>query len=135
MGKTGLRQRRIFSEAVKKKAVKDIEKGVINVVGVCREYGVSGTSVYKWLKKFSTYLQPSQTIVVEMESEQYKRRELEEKLQELEAALGRKQMEIDYLNRLLDLAGKEFQVDLKKNFTGKHLNGIEGKRKGKEALP
>jgi transposase-like protein len=127
MENAGLRQRRVFSAAVKKQAVQDIERGKINVSGVSREYGVSRQAVYEWLQKFSTTLQPSQTIVVQMESEQYKRKELEAKIQELEAALGRKQMEVEYLDKLIELAGKELGMDVKKSFVGASLNGLKGK--------
>ncbi len=36
-----------------------------------------------------------------MDSEQYRSKELEKRITELEAALGRKQLEIDYLNKLI----------------------------------
>ena len=49
-----------------------------------------------------------------MDSESYKTKELEKKIQELEAALGRKQMEIDFLNKLIDQGKEELGVDLKK---------------------
>jgi hypothetical protein len=52
-----------------------------------------------------------------MESEQYRSKELEKKVAELEAAVGRKQMEIDFLNKLIEIAGDELKVDLKKNFS------------------
>jgi transposase-like protein len=130
MKKSGLRQRRIFSDELKKAAVKDIEKGRVNVSGVMREYDVSSTTVYKWIKKFSTYLQSSQTMVVEMKSEQYKSRELAQKVKELEAAVGRKQMEIDYLEKLLEIAGKELKMDLKKSFVHPPLNGSGAVIKG-----
>ena len=54
-------------------------------------------------------------MVVEDKSEVYRSKELERRLQELEAALGRKQMEIDFLNKIIDLANTEYQTDLKKN--------------------
>jgi hypothetical protein len=69
-----------------------------------------------------------------MESEQYRSRELEEKIRELEAALGRKQMEIDYLDKLLEIAGKELKIDLKKSFVTQRLNGSRGKAGQKENL-
>ncbi|MDR0791809.1 MAG: transposase [Chitinophagaceae bacterium] len=134
MRKTGLKQRRIFSIELKKAIVKDIEKGRVNVSGVMREYGISGTTVYKWIKKFSTYLQPSQTIVVEMKSEQYKSRELSAKVKELEAVIGRKQMEIDYLEKLLEVAGEELKMDLKKNFATSPLTGSGAATKSGGAL-
>ena len=54
----------------------------------------------------------------------YKTKVLETKLREAEAALGRKQMEIDILNKLIELAGAELHIDLKKNFSSPASNGI-----------
>lgn len=113
--KLSLKPRRIFSDKLKKKIVKDIDQGKVNVTGVSREYAISIQSVYRWLKKFSTHLHPSTTLVMQMDSEQYRSKELEKKVTELEAALGRKQLEIDYLNKLIEIAGEDLGTDLKKN--------------------
>ncbi|HZH37486.1 MAG TPA: transposase [Flavisolibacter sp.] len=129
--KLSLKPRRVFSDKLKKKIVTDMEQGKVNVVGVTREYDVSATSVYKWLKKFSSLLHPSTTLVVEMDSEQYKSKELANRIAELEAALGRKQMEIDYLNKLIDIAGEDLGLDLKKNISTIASTGIN-KTKGKK---
>lgn len=113
--KKTLRPRRIFSEQLKKKIIKDIDEGKTNITGAGREYQVSNVAIYRWLKKYSAHLHPSTTIVMQMDSEQYKSRELEKKVAELESVIGRKQMEIDYLNKLIELAGKDLDIDLKKN--------------------
>ena len=130
--KISLRPRRIFSDKLKKKIVQDIEKGKVNVLGVCREYTVTSAAVYKWLKKFSAHLHPSTTLVMQMDSEQYRSKELEKKVAELEAALGRKQMEIDYLNKLIEIAGQDLDIDLKKNINMNASAGT-GKTKGKKS--
>src|ERR1051325_2323737 len=101
--KLSLKPKRVFSNNLKKKIVKDIEQGKVNILGASREYEVSQNSVYSWLKKYSSHLHPSTTLVVQMDSEQYKSKELHKKVAELEAALGRKQMEIDYLNKLIEI--------------------------------
>lgn len=129
--KLSLKPRRIFSDKLKKKIVKDIEQGKVNVSGASREYEVSQVAVYKWLKKYSAHLHPSTTLVVQMDSEQYRSKELEKKISELEAALGRKQMEIDYLNKLIEIAGKDIGIDLKKNISMPASVGT-GKTKGKK---
>lgn len=121
--KLSLRPRRIFSDAVKKKTVSDIESGKVSVLVKSRELSVSEQSIYCWLNKYSRHLHSSQTVVVQMESEAYKTKELEKRIQELEAALGRKQLEIDFLNTLIEVGKKELGVDLKKKhftppFTG-----------------
>jgi transposase len=119
------RQVRIFSEALKKKAVRDIESGKCSVVMVCREYSVSNQAVYGWLNKYSRHLQSSKRMVVEMESEGYKSKELEQRIKELEAALGRKQLEVDYLNKLIEISSNEMGVDLKKKVNIPPLSGSE----------
>lgn len=110
-----LRPRRVFSDALKKKIVKDIERGKVNVLGASKEYAVSAESVYRWLKKFSAILHPTTTIVMQIDSEQYRSKDLEKQVAALEAALGRKQMEIDFLNKLIEIADQDLGTDLKKN--------------------
>ncbi|MBA3675598.1 MAG: transposase [Chitinophagaceae bacterium] len=129
--KLSLKPRRIFSDKLKKKIVKDIEQGQVSVCGVSREYAVSNVAVYRWLRKFSTHLHPSTTLVMQMDSEQYRSKELEKKVLELEAALGRKQLEIDYLNKLIEIAGQDLGTDLKKNISMPASVGT-GKTKSKK---
>lgn len=114
--KLSLRQVRIFSDPLKKQAVHDIESGKMSVLSVSREYQVSLQSVYGWLNKYSRHLQTSRRIVVEMNSEKSMSKELEKRIMELEAALGRKQLEIDYLNKMIEIGSEEVGVDLKKKF-------------------
>lgn len=129
--KLSLKPRRVFSEKLKKKIVKDIEQGKVNVLGASREYEVSLNSVYNWLKKFSAHLHPSTTLVMQMDSEQYRSRELEKKVSELEAALGRKQLEIDYLNKLIEIAGEDMGIDLKKNISMPASTGTDKTKRKK----
>jgi len=123
--KLSLRPVRFFSEASKKKAVKDIESGKATVLRVSREYGASLRTIYNWLNKYSRHLQSSKRIVIEMESEGYKSKELEKRIQELEAALGRKQLEIDFLNKMIEKGKEELGVDLKKKFSTPPFSGSE----------
>ena len=129
--KLSLRPRRIFSDKLKKKIVKDVEQGKVSIASVCREYSVNPQSVYNWLKKFSAYLQSSTTLVLQMDSEQYRSKELEKKVAELEAVIGRKQMEIDYLNKLIEIAGDNLGTDIKKNISVPASVGT-GKTKSKK---
>jgi transposase-like protein len=124
-----LRQKRVFSEALKKKIVRDIESGTALIAAVAREYDVSLMTVYRWLKKYCRNLQPSTTIVLQMDSESYKTKELEQRIRELEAALGRKQLEIDFLNKLIEQGKDELGVDLKKKYFTPPFNG-SGSTKG-----
>ena len=55
---------------------------------------------------------------------------LEARVKELEGAVGRKQMNIDYLEKLIELAEAKLGVDIKKKCTTQPLAGSEIKQKG-----
>ena len=114
--KQQLKPQRVFSEGLKRSIVKDIETGRVQVTSVSREYSVTRSSIYKWLNKYSRHLQSGQTLVLQMDSEAYHSKELQQRIAELEAALGRKQLEVDFLNQLLEQGKKQLGVDLKKKF-------------------
>lgn len=121
------RQRRIFSEQIRKQTVRDIERGKCTVSEAMRELMVSDVSIYKWIEKYSGYSQKNQLLIVENKSESYRSKELEKQLKDVEAALGRKQLEIDFLNKIIEQAGEEYKVDLKKNFSTQVSNGSGSK--------
>jgi transposase len=118
--------RRVFSEEIRKQTVKDIEAGKCSVMEASIELGVSNTAIYKWIDRYSRYLLKGKTMVVEDQSEAYRSRELEKRIKELEAALGRKQMEIDLLNKVIDIANDELHTDIKKNFSKERSTGTGG---------
>ena len=125
--KSGLRQRRVFSEQIRKQVVRDVESGKCSAYQASRELGVHPSCVYVWLNKYSSTLKTSHTMVIEDKSEAYRSKELEKKIAELEAALGRKTLEVDVLNKLIEIAGKSYGVDLKKNFDPKPTSGTNTK--------
>lgn len=116
---------RHFSDSIKRQTVKDIENGVCSVHQAAVELGVSNVSVYKWLEKYSRHLKKSRRMVVEDKSEAYRSISLEARIKELEAALGRKSMELELLQKVIDLANQELNIDLKKNFSDKPLKSSE----------
>lgn len=119
----GLRPVRVFSEEFKRKVVRDIEGGKVRVSDVRREYEVSYNSIYRWLHKYSRHLQSSPKVVFEMDSESYKSKELEKRIKELEAALGRKQMEVDFLSKMIELTEKDLGIEIKKKDVTGPLSG------------
>lgn len=126
--KKSLRQIKHFSEAIKRQTVKDIEEGKCTVSEASKELLVSHQTIYTWVYKYSGYLQKNKVLVVENSSENYQSKVLEKKLREAEAALGRKQMELDFLNKLIELAGADLRIDLKKSFSNLVSNGTEPTR-------
>jgi transposase-like protein len=133
--KTGLQQRRFFSVGFKQEVVKDIEMCKCTVLEASREHGVCPQTVYSWLYKYSRYLQKNSILVVEKQSEHYKSKALEQRIKELEAALGRKQMEIDMLNKLIELANREYQTDIKKNISNPYLSGSGSIKESNTSTP
>ena len=120
-----LRQVRKFSQKVKIDTVKDIEQGKYSVLEASRELKTSDQTIYNWIYKYSSYLSKNKVLIVEDKSEVSKTKELEKRLQEAEAALGRKQMELDLLNKMIEIAGEDLKIDLKKNFSKKASNGTD----------
>jgi transposase len=115
---------RSFSESFKRKKVKEILEKRLSIKQVSELYGVSRTSVYKWIYKYSA-LERGTKQVIQLESEALKTKLLLQQVAELERVVGQKQLEIDYLSKTLELASKEVGYDLKKKYAPKSLNGLE----------
>jgi transposase len=109
-----IRERRNFSEALKRQIVLDLESKVTRIQESCELYNVDRTSIYRWLYKYSLHHKKGMIQVVQMESEAEKSKQLYSRVKELEAVVGRKQLEIHYLDRLIDLASDELEYDFKK---------------------
>lgn len=122
--KLEIRERRIFSEELKKKAVKDLTGKRTTIKALMNEHQISYQTVYKWLYKYSPYHEQKCTLVVQMKSEEIKNGELLLRMAELERIVGQKQLEIDFLNKLLEIGSGELGFDLKKSFSPPPLNGI-----------
>ncbi|MBL8012542.1 MAG: transposase [Candidatus Omnitrophica bacterium] len=118
---------RTFSEAFRRSKVKEISNGQIRVRDVCRLYDISRASVYKWIHLYSDVEKGVKT-VVQMESESHKTKLLQERIAELERIVGRKQMEIDYLNVCLEVASEEVGYDIKKKHEQPRSNVSDNKQ-------
>jgi transposase-like protein len=110
-------QVRIFSKELKKKLVEDIELKKIKVRDVVNLYRVSGTSVYKWLKEYSSLMKPGVKMVMESDSKETKIDKLLGRIAELERTVGKKQLEIEFLNKVIDICSDELGYDVKKKST------------------
>ena len=121
--KLEIRGRRIFSEELKKKAVKDLVGKRTTIRSLMNEHQVSHQTVYTWLYKYSPHHEQKCTLVVQMKSEESKNQDLRARVAELERVVGQKQLEIDFLNKLLEVGSSELGVDIKKNFNTPPSNG------------
>jgi transposase len=118
-----IRKVRRFSDSFKEKVVKDLDSGLTSIKEVSTLYDVKQQTVYTWLYRYSIHHKKGSRMVVELESEGKKTAQLEKRIAELERFVGQKQLSIDYLEKLLDLASAHYQTDLKKNFVTQSLIG------------
>jgi len=121
--KLEIRQQRIFSEEFKKSKVKDLVEKRVTIKQLCKLYEISRATVYNWLYRYSKDYQKKPIFVVQMESEAQKTLQLLQRVAELERAVGQKQLEIDFLNKLLEIGSEEIGFDIKKKFSLKLSNG------------
>ena len=117
MLKSGKRlgKRRIFSEDFRLKIVSDYESGRFSVAELSKLYDINPQSIYNWIYKYSKYNKKSLKVVELKDSQIDKLKEKDKRIAELERALGQKQMNIDYLEKMIDLAKEEYDIDIKKN--------------------
>jgi len=111
------RRNRYFSEDFKRKKVSEIERRISSVSEVCRTYQVSDVSVYNWIHRYSRMKKKQERLVLESLSDTRKIITLKQQIKELEQIVGKKQIQIDFLERLIALAGEELGVDIKKKIS------------------
>lgn len=108
------RQNRYFSEEIKRKKVSEIERRVTTVSEVSREYQVSRTSVHGWVRQYSRMRKKQERMVVERLSDTKKIEALKEKIKELECTVGQKQIQIEFIEKMIELAEGEYGIEIKK---------------------
>lgn len=108
------KQNRYFSEVLKKKCVRNIERNRATVLEISKQYEVSSTAVYKWLDKYSGYLKKEVKQVLEPMSDTKKIKELKDRIKELERMVGQKQIQVEFYEKMIELTEKDLGIDIKK---------------------
>lgn len=67
-------------------------------------------SIYKWIYKYSNFNEKGFRVVEMKQSSS-------QKVKELEATVGRKQIMIDFLEAMIEVAKDELDIDIKKNYS------------------
>jgi transposase-like protein len=106
--------RKIFDQDLKLDLVHKIEEGKLTVLETSRIYGISTTAVRKWMYKYSHLYKKQIRVIVEKKSISKKNQELATRIKELERAVGQKQMRVDYLEKLLEVASDRLGEDIEK---------------------
>lgn len=107
--------RRRFTEEFKRARVLEYEKGIFTVSEMGKQYHVSIQSIYKWIDKYSYFQRNNWIMVEKSESKTIKLETAKKRIEELERLVGKKQIEVDYLTKLLEVASEDLGVDIKKN--------------------
>ena len=102
--------RRIFKPEFKRQVVEEWRSGQKRIAEVCRQYQLSDTLVRRWKQELEVRgpdaWKSSSQDSGELAAAQ-------RRVAELEAALGRSSMEVDFLRRALKRAGIPFPPELK----------------------
>jgi transposase len=120
-----LRKQLRYSEEFKREIVSVFERGELSVLQIEKLYGVGNPTIYKWIYKFSTFNEKGFRVIEMKESSSTKLKALELKVKELEQAVGQKQIKIDYLEKMIDIAKDELKIDIKKNYNMPQSTGSE----------
>ena len=116
---------RNFSESFKKEKVRQLIEKQVTIKDLSEIYEVSRTTLYKWIYIYSPHHKKGTKQVVEMESEAHRTKKLLLKVAELERIIGRKQLRLDYQEKLIELASEEIGYDIKKKHGQQQLNGFD----------
>lgn len=106
---------RHFSVDFKKQIIAQLDANLLTIADIVRQYEVSAVSVCRWRQQYSKHYQKPTRLVIEMESEALKTKALLERNAELERIIGQKQLKIDYLEKLIEIASTDLKIDLKKS--------------------
>ena len=125
-----IRKSRRYTVGFKKQLVKEFESGKFSVLELSRLHGIHFQSIYNWIYKYSNTNNQGYRIVEMKDSSKKKVKDLEQKVKDLEQIVGKKQIMIDYLEKMMEIAKDELDIDNKKNFNTSQSAG-SGKTKKK----
>jgi len=124
-----INSRRRYSEDFKLKLVEFYESGKHSVCELEKIYDIPNASIYNWIYKYSTYNKKSIKVVELKDSQMDKIKKLQSRIAELEQAVGQKQMNIDYLEKMIELAKEQYDIDIKKNLNTPQSGGSKTTKK------
>jgi transposase-like protein len=123
--KVQIKSTRIFADEFKKTCVKEYESGLFTVKELSKLYQIHAVVIYRWIYKFSSYNKRKIKVVEMADSSKKKLKELHMRIQQLEQIVGQKQLNIDFLEKMIEIAKDHYGIDIKKNFDSPPSNGSE----------
>lgn len=120
-----IKKKRHYSDDFKKELVRIFESGEYSILQLKNLYGVGNQSIYNWIYKFSTFNEKGIRAVEMKKGSSLKLKELSQKVKDLERIVGQKQIKIDYLEKMVDIAKDEFNIDFKKKYNTSQSSGLK----------
>lgn len=118
-----LNKHRQFSEQLRRKAVEEFRSGKHTVKELAALYHCAGQTIYNWIYKYSPADQPQIHVIEMAKSTDQKLKDLHARIADLERMVGQKQIKVDFLEKMIELAESEYDLDLKKSSSSKPLPG------------
>lgn len=112
---TRVKKYRRYSEEFKRSIVTEYESGNSSVKQLGYQNQIAPQVIYRWIYKYSNFNDKGYRIVEHSKSKTKKLQELQKEIHNLKAMLGEKQMKIEFLEKLIDIAESDLKVDIKKN--------------------
>ena len=104
-----------YSEAFRQEVVREYEAGS-SIAELRQKYGIGGErTIQRWIEKYSVSGLRHQVIRIQRADEAQRVRELEARVRELEAALGKVTLEKLLLESTLEVLEAEYGIEAKKN--------------------
>ena len=123
-----IRKRRVFSEEYQRELVRLFEAGKFSVHQLGRLYGIQNSVIYRWIYKYSQFNERGYRVIEMKESSSAKLKAMEQRIKELEKIVGQKQIKIDFLEEMIDVAKEKLKIDIKKkSFTPP--SGVSAKKR------
>lgn len=131
------RTQRDYSMSLKLQIVREVEQGSSSITQIRKQYGIqSHATVLGWLRKFGNFDWENQTSLNMAKSPEQKIMELEAQVKLLEkqkALLERQAYVADkkaiLFDMMIDLAEKEYHIDIRKNSAPEQSPALEQKNK------
>ena len=111
-----------YPESFKIKVVKEVERGLLSKEAARRKYGIGGkTTVLYWCRKYGREDYPYMPGNYKQSYPQRTPDEKDKRIAELEALLKQKELAVDALEALIEVANEMYDTDLKKKVGLKRL--------------
>ncbi len=111
-----IKKRRVYTTEFKRQIVSEFESGNLSVPQLEKLYGINNVSIYRWIYQYSSFNEHGSRVVEMKDSSSQKLKKLEARIAELEQLVGQKQIKVEYLEKMIELAKSELNIDIKKNF-------------------